>query len=73
MNCESGKLKHKIHKNVYSILSQVRNNLGNFVEIGWIVKLECQSSRKIHAKKCWKLKCPIGHPRKLVTILQFER
>jgi hypothetical protein len=73
MNCESGKLKHKIHKNVYSILSQVRNNLGNFVEIGWIVKWECQSSRKIHAKKCWKLKCPIGHPRKFVTILQFER
>jgi hypothetical protein len=50
MNCESGKLKHKIHKKVYSILSQVRNNLGNFVEIGWIVKWEFQSSRKFMQK-----------------------
>jgi hypothetical protein len=50
---ESGKLRHKIHKKVCFILSQVKNNVGSFVEIGWIVKWECQSSRKIHAKKCW--------------------
>lgn len=34
INFESGKLRHKIHKKVYSILSQVKNNLGNFVGIG---------------------------------------
>jgi hypothetical protein len=53
MNFESEKLRHKIHKKVCSIISQVKNNLGSFVEVGWIVKWECQSSRKIHAKKCW--------------------
>jgi hypothetical protein len=31
---ESGKLRHKIHKKVCFILSQVKNNVGSFVEIG---------------------------------------
>lgn len=72
MNFESEKLRHKTHKKVCPILSQVKNNVGRFVEIGWIVKWECQSSRKNSCKKVLKLKCPIGQPRKFVTILQFE-
>jgi hypothetical protein len=34
MNFESEKLRHKTHKKVCPILSQVKNNVGRFVEIG---------------------------------------